>query len=43
MITVIITLLLQLGLLQSEAQWNQLSVQQQQSLKEIVIDDISIE
>lgn len=43
MITVIVTLLIQLGLIQSEAHWNQLNTQQQNELKEIIINDVIIE
>ena len=43
MITIVITLLIQLGLLQSENQWNQLSTQQQQSLTEIITDEVTIQ
>jgi len=41
MIAIIISLLIQLGYIQSEAQWNQLSTPEQQRLTEIVIDDVS--
>lgn len=40
MIAILISLLLQLGILQSEAQWHQLNQQQQDELKkEIIITD----
>ncbi len=41
MIALIIALLLQLGLIQSEAQWHQLSQAQKDSLTELVIDDLT--
>ena len=41
MIAIIISLLIQLGYIQSEAHWNQLSTQEQETLTEIVIDDVT--
>jgi len=43
MITLIITLLLNLGLLNSAADWDTLSSTEQQNLTEVVIDDVDFE
>lgn len=43
MLTILIPLLLQLGLLTSEAAWHQMTQQEQQELTEsIIVDDVNL-